>query len=283
MSNRRNNQFTWNPHNKLTILDCNFVVDPANGNGLGIRSLKQGGRIGQVFMNSTAEFTGTVANTLNTITGIASGTANLFVGMPIQGTDIPAGTFIQSIVSSSALTMTQAATGTHTGSITYQAVGSPNPAAGIILVQMQDNYNTYLGGFAGFVSPLSGTAILVTTGVTAGVAYVIASLGTTSAAQWALLGVPANITPAVGVAFVAPLTTTATGSGVIESTVSAGIDHIEVIGNTDLSNSNGAIVLGQAGGVQVVSACYASTVLTAPVSQTVVGMTFHFNDSAQGV
>lgn len=53
MSNRRNIQFTYTPHNKATILDCSFVVDSTNGNGFGIRSLKKSGRIASVFMNTS--------------------------------------------------------------------------------------------------------------------------------------------------------------------------------------------------------------------------------------
>lgn len=53
MSNRRDNQFTWNPHNKATILDCSFKVDSTNVNGFGISSLQRSGRIGSVFMHTT--------------------------------------------------------------------------------------------------------------------------------------------------------------------------------------------------------------------------------------
>lgn len=286
MSNRRDIQFTYNPHNKLTLLDCNFVVDSTNGNGLGIRSLDQGGRIASVFMNTSAAITGTVATTAAQITSIAQGTSSLVPGMAVQGTGIPAGTTIVAILSTSAVSISATPTGNHSSeSITYQAPGSPNPAAGYIVVNLQDNYNSYRFGGAGFVSPVSGTPINVTTGVTAGDAYVIVSLGSTSSAQWAALGVPSNITPAVGVAFVAPLTTTATGSGVIEVPATAGsnIDHIEVIGDVNLANSNGALVLGAGQGMQLILACYKENALTAPASGTVIGLSFALNNSAQGV
>lgn len=221
MSNRRNIQFLYNPHNKATLIDCNFVVDSTNGNGLGLRSLDAGGRIASVYMHTSAT----------------------------------------------------------------AAAGSPNPAAGYIIVNLQDNYNKYLGGFSGFVGPVSGTPILVTTGVTAHLAYVIVSLGTTSVAQWHALGVPANIIPAVGVSFVAPATTTATGTGAIEvpATAGSGITNIEVIGNANLMNSNGAYVLGASQGMQIILACYKNGVLTAPADGSVCGMAFYMNDSAQGV
>jgi len=224
MSNRRDNQFHYSPHNKATVLDCSFIVDSTNGNGLGIRSLKASGRINAAFMHSTA---------------------------------------------------TAAAT----------AAGSPNPAAGYILVTLQDNYNRYLGGYSGFAAPVSGTPILVTTGVTAHLAYVIVSLGTTTTAQWHALGVPANITPAVGVSFIAPATATAIGTGAIEvpATAGSGIDHIEVIGDSNLMNSNGAYTLGAGNGMQFILACYKNGVLTAPADGTVIGLNFYMNNSAQGV
>lgn len=289
MSNRRDIQFTFNPHNKLTLLDCNFVVDSTNGNGAGLRSLDRGGRIAYVYMNSSASFTGT-SHTSTLIDGIASGTASLIVGMPVQGSGIPAGTTIASIASSSSIILSAATTTSTTGSITYQVTGSPNPAAGYIYVQMQDNYNDYRFGGAGFVSPVSGTPINVTTGVTAGLAYIIVSLGTTTTAQWNKLGVPANITPAVGVSFIAPTTTTATGTGAIEVPATAGsnIDHIEVIGDANLMNSNGSFIqvanpAVANNGMQFILACMKGGVLTAPANGTVIGLTFGLNNSAQGV
>lgn len=284
MSNRRNIQFTYTPHNKATVLDCSFIVDSTNGNGFGVRSLKPSGRVGKVFMNTSAAITGTVATTAAQITSIAQGTGSLTIGTPVQGTGIPVGTTITNIISSSAVGISATPTGNHSSeSITYQAAGSPNPAAGLILVQLQDNYNSYLGGYGGPVSPVSGTPINVTTGVTAGTAYVIASLGTTTAAQWAVLGVPLNITPAVGVGFVAPLTTTATGTGVIETTVYSGFDHFEVIGDANLANSNGANILGAGQGMQIILACYSAGSIAAPVNGTAIGLNFYLNDSAQGV
>src|ERR1017187_1512896 len=120
MSNRRDIQFTFNPHNKATILDCNFVVDAANGNGDGIRSLKQSGRIKSVYMNTSASFTGTTHTGTAVIDGISGGTSSLQVGGQVQTTDLPAGTVILSITSSSAIVVSQVATTGHAGAtITY--------------------------------------------------------------------------------------------------------------------------------------------------------------------
>lgn len=43
---------------KPVSIDCNFIVDAANGNGLGIRSLKSNGYVKNVFMHSSAVLAG---------------------------------------------------------------------------------------------------------------------------------------------------------------------------------------------------------------------------------
>jgi hypothetical protein len=100
------------------LIDCNFIVDSANGNGLGIRTLKGQG-VKNVFMHTSAT---------------------------------PA---------------------VHRGYL------NPNPAVGYALVQLDGNYNRYLGGFSGFASPTTGsTSVINSTALTAGNPYIIASVGT---------------------------------------------------------------------------------------------------------
>lgn len=101
------------------LIDCNFVVDSTNGNGLGIRSLKGQG-VENVFMHTSAT--------------------------PGKG---PNGYL------------------------------NPNPAVGCALIQLSSNYNRYLGGFSGFVSPVTGGAINIASGanLTVGNPYVIISAG----------------------------------------------------------------------------------------------------------
>ena len=104
------------------LIDCSFVVDPANGNGLGVRSLKGQG-VEKVFMHTSA---------------------------PLAGS------------------------------------GNPNPAAGYALVKLRSNYNRYLGGFSGFVSPVTGSALNIAAGsaaLTVGHPYVISSVGVGPAGQ----------------------------------------------------------------------------------------------------
>lgn len=103
--------------NKPVLIDCNFVVDAANGNGLGIRNLKGWG-VKNVFMHTTS---------------------------------------------------TPAAN---------RGYLNPNPAPGYALIQLDNNYNRYAGGFSGFVSPLSGSNLAInSTALTIGNPYVIVSVG----------------------------------------------------------------------------------------------------------
>lgn len=57
MAARRFVQFMYTVHNKPVLIDCNFIVDSTNGNGMGCRSLKGGG-VTSVLMHSTVPATG---------------------------------------------------------------------------------------------------------------------------------------------------------------------------------------------------------------------------------
>lgn len=169
------------------LVNCNFIVDSTNGNGLGIRSLKGQG-VRDVYMATSASFTGTLNSTIN-VTGISGGTSSLQVGMPVTGSNIPSGTTIASIVSSSAITLSVAATGSGSETINYVGVGNKltntnvaSTSKGLAWIHLKSNYNAYLGGFSGFVSPPStggGTVKIDATdaALTVGSPYVIASVG----------------------------------------------------------------------------------------------------------
>jgi type VI secretion system secreted protein VgrG len=103
MANRSFNQFFRTLHNYPVLLDCNFIVDSQNINGLGIRSLKGPG-IKAVYMNSSAAPAGSpnlglartyglfgasaITNTGNTV---VTGNLGLTPGSSITG--FPPGTF----------------------------------------------------------------------------------------------------------------------------------------------------------------------------------------------
>lgn len=119
---------------------------------------------------------------------------------------------------------------------------NPNPASGYALIQFNNNFNYYLNGFAQFLAPSTGSIKIDNSALTAGTVYVISTLGDATAAQWTLVGVPAGVTPAVGVSFVA--TSVGVGSNAFTSRVStptsSGVFAAEIVGNPGvmLSNSN---------------------------------------------
>lgn len=231
MANRNfpNGRAIYIPHVKPVLIDCNFVVDSTNGNGLGIRSLK-GPMIQNVFMHTSA----------------SAGTGNSNPNTP------------------------------------NVVVTNPNPASGTIVIQFQDNFNRSLSGWDSKVSPLSGSPLLVASaGLTAGIAYVIVSLGTTTTAAWHALGVPIGVAPAVGVSFIAAATS-ALGTGAVEITAAAGtgICSIETVGDPNLSIAPNPLV-NQGFGAQMILQCrdYAGAI-AAPAAGSVISLNFYINDSS---
>jgi hypothetical protein len=210
MANRYFTQFFYTPHKMPVLIDCNFIVDSTNGNGLGIRSLKGQG-VSNVFMHTSAT----------------------------------------------------------------PAPGNPNPASGVILVQLTDNYTRYFGGFSGQVSPVGSSS----NSITSNTAYVITSLGTTTVAQWVAAGVPVGITPAVGVAFIAIETGAIGGTGTAAPTAAAGsaIDHIEVLGDPNTT-------LGPVGYNNtlpyIVLQCFEAGAVAAPANGSGVGLSFYLSNSS---
>lgn len=208
MANRYLNQFYYTFHKMPALVDCNFIVDSTNGNGLGIRSLKGPG-IKAVYMHTTQT----------------------------------------------------------------PAAGNPNPGSGVIVVQLQDNWFRYFGGFSGQVQPVSGTPLTATT---ANVAYVITSLGTATAAQWQAVGLPAGFVPAVGMAFIATASATIGGSATVEVSAAAGsgIDHIEVLGDPNTTINTPAAPS------QIILQCFAGGTKTAPADGSVIGLSFYLSNSS---
>lgn len=120
------------------------------------------------------------------------------------------------------------------------ATGNPNPAAGTIVVQLADNYSGYYVAGASITAPSSGSAVKIdNSAMTAGVAYVITTLGDATAAKWHTIGVPAGITPAVGVTFIAASNggagNTLTSRVMTSAAAGSGVASIEMLGNPQLS------------------------------------------------
>lgn len=120
---------------------------------------------------------------------------------------------------------------------------NPNPASGYALIQFNNNYNHYLESVFSFNSPLTGSAL---TSTIIGQAYTITTTGTTTSAQWLAAGVPAGVTPAVGVSFVAIQTASIGGTGAVKLSTNSGIVAAEVIGNPDLSMNSSIAANGGA-------------------------------------
>lgn len=193
---------------KPVSITCNFIVDSANGNGNGIRSLKGSG-VANVFMHTSAT--------------------------PLNG--------------------------------------NPNPAAGYIMVQLEDNYNRAIIGANSLVSPLSSTQ----TTTTAGSAYVITSLGTATLAQWKAAGLPNGITPALGAAFIATATGTIGGSATVAPPTTSNITDIETVGDINQTIAP----TGTPGlGAVIILQCLKNAALTAPADGTVIALEFKMDDSS---
>lgn len=234
MANRNfaNGKSIYIPHVKPVLIDCNFVVDSSNGNGLGIRSLK-GPMVQNVFMHTSST--------------------------PGAGNSNPA-----------------------TPNVT---VTNPNPASGTILVQLQDNYNRIFSGFNSKVSPTSGSALKIdNSALTAGVAYIITTLGDATAAKWHSIGLPAGVTPAVGVAFIATSNggsaNTSTSRVMATAAAGSGVASIETVGDTNLAIAPNPLV-AQGSGAQIILQCrdYAGA-LVAPTDGTVISLSFYLSDSS---
>ena len=198
-------------------IDLNFVVDSANGNGLGIRSLKSNGYVDNVFMHTTAT--------------------------PGKGNN---------------------------------GLTNPNPHVGYAVIQFKNNFNKYLGGFTGFVSPLGSS---VTTIVNAPDAHVITSLGTATLAQWQAVGFPKGFTPAVGAAFIATANATIGGGATVAVPSASGVLSVEVCGDANQTIANSQI--SQNGGAQIIVQFLNASDNTAnPTDGSVCGMSFFFDASS---
>lgn len=237
MANRNwANSRMYSGHVMPVLLDCNFVVDSANGNGLGIRSLK-GPYVQNVFMHTSAS--------------------------PGVGNSNP-----------------------QTPNI---AITNPNPAAGTIIVQLQDSFARSLSGGSSIISPV-GTPIKVdNSAMTVGVSYVITTLGNTTRAQWITLGVPAGVVPAVGVSFSALLigvageANTSTSRVAPTAAAGSGIFSIETVGDPNLSISPN--ILAQGFGAQFILQCRNDSsadapAIAAPADGTVISLQFLLSNSS---
>lgn len=208
----------YSMHVMPVLLDCNFVVDSTNGNGLGIRSLK-GPMIKNVYMHTSAS----------------------------------------------------------------PAAGNPNPSAGSIVIQLEDNFNRSLSGFSAIVSPVSGSPL---TSTTVNIPVIIVSLGSATPAQslsdFRAKGLPLGITPAVGVAFVPTASGVIGHSAAVEiaAALGSGVATIETLGDPNATLAPDPSQ-NQGFGGQIILQCrdYAGAIV-APADGSVISIAMYLNNSA---
>lgn len=226
------NSRIYTGHVMPVLIDCNFIVDVANGNGLGLRALK-GPYVQNVFMHTSST--------------------------PGAGNTNPATPNI--------------------------AVVNPNPASGTIIVQLQDNYNRIYSGDHSIVSPLSGSALKIDNAVlTAGVAYVITTLGDASAAKWIAIGVPAGVTPAIGVAFIAASNggSANVSSSRVMASAAAGssVASLEAVGDGNLAIAPNRLAPQGFGAQFILQARDYAGALVAPADGSVISLSFLLSNSS---
>lgn len=168
------------------------------------------------------------------------------------------------------------------------AAGNPfinSVSKGLILVQLVEQYNKYLGGYAGFVSPTTGSALSISSSsvLTIGQVYIIVSVGTSTPANWQAMGLPTGVIPGDGVSFIASATGSGTGTGQVEAVGVSGNTHIEVVGdaNQTIQSTNPVVLGGTTVGPYILMQCLGPTSVSnptpipvAPANGTVIGLTF---------
>lgn len=299
--------------NKPVLIDCNFIVDVGNGNGLGLRSLKGAG-VQNVFMHTSGSpgrgnnnylnpnpaagyALVQLANNYNRYAGgfsgftvplsganVAINAAALTVGTPYVITSVGAGTAgavtiatVADVSGSLASTWfrifdsygntyiiwfsvsgTGAAPVGVTGTLVQQSIVTNETAANVgaklvitlngLLAAQPGNLTAPSGVFS-FTA--AGTTTVTATNtkavpfpggpadgtVATGFTFAV-TIFKTNSQNWANVGLPPGVIPAVGASFIATAVGDATGgtsSGLVKVSGVSGISSIEVVGDPSLS------------------------------------------------
>lgn len=110
-----------------------------------------------------------------------------------------------------------------------------NVASGNLSVQLTDPYKDFLGYTWDISSVVTGGAISITAGLTAGVMYQIVTVGTSTVANWQAEGVPVGVTPQPGVVFIAATAAAGTGTGTVKALASSQVTTLELGGDPALT------------------------------------------------
>lgn len=155
-----------------------------------------------------------------------------------------------------------------------------NMLQGNVLINFSDNYTGLYGMSYNIVSPVTGSAVLLTTGLSLGQVYQITTVGTSTAANWQAVGLPVGITPAVGVAFQASTASAGTGTGAVKATACSQLDTIEFVGDPNFTLApvtQSSVGFGGSPGGYVLLNMYKTVTLQQPTDGTIVAVTFLFN------
>ncbi len=155
-------------------------------------------------------------------------------------------------------------------------VTNPNPASGIVIVQLKQNFNVFLGMSYSMQAPGTGGAVTTTV---AGTTYIIGVLGTTTAAQWAAVGLQPGFTAAVGQVFTATASQAIGGTGSVLAVGSSSVLGAEVISNPTLQIANSNIA-SNGGAYVFVQLLDAAGALVAPTAASVCNMRLLFDRSS---
>jgi hypothetical protein len=118
-------------------------------------------------------------------------------------------------------------------SVQAKGTASNSPENGFIEVFLGDPYYKLYGVQAFFQAPNSGSTAI--NALVANRIYVIASLGTSTTANWVTAGLPVGVTPAVGVAFQATGSTASLGTGTCSVSTVSTCSGVELVGSANLS------------------------------------------------
>lgn len=120
------------------LYEYQVPVTPANAGAWSAALITTGGISLNLSPTLSFQLTGTLSSGMNTVTGLSSN-ARVKVGMPVTGTDIPVDTVIQSLVGSTGLTLSNAATGNITELITFFTLEFPEMLP--MAIQAATNYD----------------------------------------------------------------------------------------------------------------------------------------------
>lgn len=167
------------------------------------------------------------------------------------------------------------------------ATGNPNPAVGIVMIQLKQNFNAFINCLWEINSPNSGSSLKVDdAALTVGNIYTITTLGNATAAQWTLVGVPSGVTPAVGVSFICANNggSTNTSTSRVQAPSVSGINCFEIIGTpnvntpSNIASNAGQYIYGQF--LAATSSSVTTLLPTAPADGSVVSLQLYFDGSS---